>query len=95
MVFLSAQLSITYAKNNRTVIVTTQKQLDSAIRDTKCNIIKIVTKKKATFKISNDKRTKNKTLVVNAPNATVINTATFQKINILAIENSKAMLDID
>lgn len=86
---LSTQLTSAYAKTNRTVVVATQKQLESAIRNEKCEIIHVATKKKVTLQIPKDRRTKSKTLVVNAPNATIVNEATFQKVQLLGEKITK------
>lgn len=75
MLSLSAQLTTTYAKTSRTVVVAMQKQLESAIRNDPYEIIHVATKKKVTLQIPKDKRTKSKLLVVNAPNATIVNEA--------------------
>lgn len=80
--------SITVEVLDKNGTVTTQAQLESALKG-KSDIITIGTDANATFKISNNlKKYSKKTLVVEAPNADVYNNGTFKNIQINQIKDS-------
>lgn len=65
-----------------TVTVSTQKQLDKALKAGKATTIKIVTKKNVKITIPKSSKTKGIKLTVDAPKATVTNKSTFKSITI-------------
>ena len=62
-------------------VVSTQKKLDTALKDKKITKITIKTKKRISFKLNKGKYT-TKSIVIDAPKATINNSGTFKKISI-------------
>lgn len=77
----------------RTVTVSTQKQLEAAMKDEKVGKVIISTKSKVTLTIPKSTGSSKKSLVVKAANATLVNNGSFQTITIEAskkfTENAK------
>ncbi len=75
------------AKKTASMPVSTQDELNAALKDKSIKKIIISTKKKARFKISKGNY-KKKTLIVNAPKADVVNKGSFKSISIKAIKKN-------
>lgn len=72
------------AAKQKTVTVSTQKQLEAAIGNAQVGKIIISTKVKVTLTIPNSAKSSSKSLVVNAAKATIVNNTSFKSITIQA-----------
>ena len=84
-IFTNVSVTQAATKKNvaKTVTVKTQAELNKALKSGKATKIKIVTSKTVNLVIPKGTKTSGVQLVINAPKATIVNKATFEKISII------------